>query len=286
MSVATVALGDFEITHVRAATYWWDGGTFFGVVPKTMWSRKAPSDDLNRIQVAFNSYIIRAGSYTVLIETGGGAEKLDSRALERMNLPAPISFTDVLQLQGIDPIGIDIVINSHLHWDHCSGNTRRTDAGPLPAFPRARYFASRPEWEHAHERHVRDSVSYLDENYDPLVDSGQMTLVDGDHEVLPGIRMVRAPGHNRDMMCITAESRGETFCFFSDLVPTVAHLQPSWVAAVDLFPMQTIDTKAEWLGRAAQDNWLCGFGHDASVGFARIDTDPKTYFKMRAKENA
>jgi len=271
-------LGDFEITHIPAARYWWDGGVFFGVVPKTLWSLKSPSDDLNRIQVAFNCYIVRTGEHTVLIETGGG-DKLDARARERMGLPPEVDpLPEIIARNGIDPESIDIVINSHLHFDHCGGNTNLKSARPAAAFPRARYYASRPEWEHAHERHPRDRISYNDDNYDPLVESGQMLLVDGDCEPIPGLRMRRAPGHNRDMMVVMAESHGQTFCFLSDLVPMAAHAQPTWVAAVDLFPLQSIETKLQWLTEAARQNWLCGFGHDPFIPFARIESHPKTGF--------
>ena len=169
------------------------------------------------------------------------------------------------------------ILYSHLHWDHCSGNTILRGDLVEPAFPRARYYAPRGEWEHAHERNVRDAVSYLDANYDPLVESGRMTLVEGAYEVLPGIWMRTAPGHTRDMMVVTAESAGETFCFLSDLVPTAAHVQPAWVTAFDLYPLGTIANKTKWLGAAAAGNWLCGFAHD-SVAFARIATDPKKQF--------
>ena len=166
------------------------------------------------------------------------------------------------------------MINSHLHWDHCSGNTVLTANGPVAAFPRAQYFASRGEWEHAHERHVRDSVAYIDANYDPLLAAGRMTLVEDGHEVVPGITMHRAAGHNRDMMVITAESRGQTFCFLSDLVPTAAHLQPTWVPGFDLYPLESIETRTKWLTRAVEQNWVCGFGHDPKLAFASIGYDP------------
>ncbi len=266
-------IGDFEITLLRHSVYWWDGGAMFGVVPKTLWNRKAPADELNRIEMGFNCYVIRTGRKTILIETGLG-DKRDARARERMRVPAVTEPLAAL----IDPDSVDIVVNSHLHWDHCSGNTVLRNGRAEAAFPRAQYFASRGEWEHAHERLIRDSISYLDENYDPLVESGRMTLVDGDFEIVPGVWMRRAPGHNRDMMVVTAESRGETFCFLSDLVPMAAHVQPSWVAAFDLFPLQTIETKSAWLAQAAEQNWICGFAHDPAMDFARIARDPKTQF--------
>ncbi|HEY1338860.1 MAG TPA: MBL fold metallo-hydrolase [Bryobacteraceae bacterium] len=259
--------------------YWWDGGALFGVVPKTLWSRKAVPDELNRIAVAFNCYLIRTGEHTILVETGGG-DKMDARARERMKLPPESEpLPNVIARHGFDPEAIDIVINSHLHWDHCGGNTILTTGDPIPAFPRARYFAPRGEWEHAHRRLARDSVSYIDSNYDPLIDSGRMTLAGGDTEVAPGVWMRSAPGHTRHMTVITAESGGRTFCFLSDLVPTAAHLPPTWVAAFDLYPLETIENKERWFGRAASERWMCAFAHDPELPFARIEADEKGRFR-------
>jgi glyoxylase-like metal-dependent hydrolase (beta-lactamase superfamily II) len=270
-------LGDFEILRVNETAYWWDGGALFGVVPKTLWSRKIPADELNRIPLALNCYLIRTGSHNILIETGLG-DKRDARERERMRIPAVTeSLPAVIAAQEIDPETIDIVINSHLHWDHCSGNTILRGDSVDPAFPRARYYAPRGEWEHAQEHNVRDAVAYIDTNYDPLVESGHMMLVEGDYEVAPGVWMRTAPGHTRDMVVVTAESAGETFCFLSDLVPTIAHLPPTWMPAFDLYPLETIANKTKWLRAAAQGNWLCAFGHDAAA-FARIAMDAKKQF--------
>jgi len=274
-----MVLGDFEVHLIRDGVYWWDGGAYFGVVPKTLWNEIIPADELNRVPLALNSYLIRTGEHLVLIETGGG-DKPDARARERMRLPpAHTPLPEVIARHSFDPEAIDIVINSHLHWDHCGGNTTLCGATAKAAFPRARYFAARGDWEHAHERLSRDSVSYISANYDPLVESGKMTLVDGDYEVLPGLWMRRAPGHNRDMMAVTAQSGGHTFCFLSDLVPSQAHLTPTWVTAFDLYPLQTIETKMRWLADAAQGEWICGFGHDADMDFARIQALPKSRFR-------
>ncbi|MEO7649967.1 MAG: MBL fold metallo-hydrolase [Bryobacteraceae bacterium] len=262
--------GDFQITLVREGVYHWDGGAMFGVVPKTLWGTKFHADEQNRVALAFNCYIVETGAHTVLIETGGG-NKMDDRARERMKLPAGSTpLPQVISAAGVDPDRIDIVINTHLHWDHCGWNTTVAGGIVKPTFPRATYFTRRGEWDHAHERHVRDRVSYIDANYDPLVDSGQMQLLDDDREIVPGVSVHLAPGHNSDMMVVTAASNGGVFCFFSDLVPTAAHVTPSWVPAFDLFPLQSIESKTRWLTRAAKGDWLCGWGHDAENAFSRV----------------
>jgi len=281
---ARATVGDFEITLVRAGFYWWDGGAMFGVVPKTLWSKRFETDEANRVRLGFNCYLVRTAEHGILIETGAG-DKPDHKARERMKLPetAP-GLPEILAEQGIDPESIDIVINTHLHFDHCGGNTFLAGSGARPAFPRARYYTRRGEWEHAHERHVRDRISYIDANYDPLVENGQMHLLDADLEVAPGIEMRLAPGHNRDMMVVTAASAGQTFCFFSDLIPTTAHVTPSWVAAFDLYPLQTIDTKRRWLEDAVRGQWLCGFGHDPDVAFACIKKTGQSFMAASCAE--
>ena len=265
-----IELGGLRVTLVREDVYWWDGGAMFGVVPKTLWGAKLPSDELNRVPLGFNSYIIETGEHTILLETGGG-DKLDARRRERMKLPAQaVSLSETIAAAGIDPERIDIVINSHLHWDHCGWNTVLRHGVLRPTFPRATYYTRRGEWEHAHRRHPRDSVAYIDANYDPVVEAGCMRLVDADAEVSPGVWMRPAPGHTPDMMVITAASAGRTFCFLTDLCPTAAHVTPTWVPAFDLDPIQSIDSKLQWLGAAACGEWICGFAHDPEIDFARI----------------
>lgn len=258
-----LTLGQFRITLVRAGHYYWDGGAVFGVVPKTMWSRNMPADALNRVPLAFNCYVIETGRNTVLLETGGG-HHFSPASRERMNLPVLRPLPELLS-----HFRIDTVINTHLHWDHCSGNM----LDGAPAFPEARYFTSAAEYEHAHERNVRDSISYIDDNYDPLVGSCRMELLEGNTEVVPGITLETAPGHNRDMMIVKAQSEGETFCLLADLVPTAEHLKPTWIAAFDLYPLTAIETKLHLLTEAAQKNWWCGFGHDMRHAFATVAED-------------
>jgi glyoxylase-like metal-dependent hydrolase (beta-lactamase superfamily II) len=268
--MSDLALGSFRVHLIHAGIHYWDAGTFFGVVPKTMWNKRMACDELNRLRLAFNCCVVETGRHTVLIDTGVG-HRLSPMELSRMNMPAQLPpLSEMLAEAGIDPARIDLVINTHLHFDHCGGNTIARDGCFAPAFPHARYVTQRGEWEHAHERHPRDAVSYRDSNYDPLVESGQMELVSGNTEIVPGIELEVVPGHNRDMMIVRARSDGETFCFFSDMAPTAHHVKPTWIAAVDLYPLTAIDNKTRILKQAATENWWCAYAHDADVSFSRI----------------
>lgn len=266
-------LGECRITPVRAGSYWWDGGAMFGVVPKTMWSRHQPADELNRIEAGFNCFVIETGGVRLLVETGGGVRH-DERARDRMRLPDPLSLGAVLTEAGFEPASFDIVVNTHLHWDHCGGNTM--DDGEA-AFSTARYVVQRGELLHAREQHPRDAVSYRAINYEPLIASGRMQLLDGDCDLLPEVQLRVMPGHNRDMMVVIARSEGETWCHFADLIPYAAQVSPAWVSGFDLFPLETIANKTELLTQAARENWWCSFGHDPGAAFAKIEQRDKQF---------
>jgi glyoxylase-like metal-dependent hydrolase (beta-lactamase superfamily II) len=259
-------LGNYELTLVSDGAYSLDGGAFFGVVPKTLWSRKKPADERNRVRAGLNCLLLNSGRATVLVETGMG-EKLDEKARALHEVERARSLPEEIAARGLDPASIQLVINTHLHFDHCGGNTRwEQGAGTgqaVPVFSNARYLAQRGEWEHARLRLDRDRVSYLAENYDPLVEAGRMSLIEGDCEPVPGIRVVVVPGHTRHMQVVLVQSGGGTCAFFSDLIPSTAHLTPTWVMAYDLFPLESIENKKRLLAQAAAEKWLCVFVHDA-----------------------
>lgn len=242
----------------------------FGVVPRQHWAQVFPPNEANRIALSLNCYVIETGEHTVVIDTGGGARVANDAPLSG-GLIAPHPLPELMAQDGIDPLKADVVINSHLHWDHCGGNNLSQNGRTTPSFPNAKYYCSRGEWEHAHEMNPRDAVSYDPRNFDSLVRSGQMELVREVHEPLPGIRMQTAAGHTRDLQLVTAESNGNTFCFLSDLVPTRAHLLPGWSPAFDLYPLDLVRNKTTWLSKAAAGHWTCGFAHDPTVAFAAVN---------------
>jgi glyoxylase-like metal-dependent hydrolase (beta-lactamase superfamily II) len=302
-----LTLGDFELTVFSDGTYPLDGGAFFGVVPKVMWSRKVESDDRNYVTAGLNSLVIRTGKKTVLVETGMG-NKLSDRMVKFFGQPAKL--LDNLSAAGIAPEDIDIVINTHLHFDHCGWNTIRDQAGKIvPTFPRAKYYAPEGEWQYARRPSDRDQISYVPDNYDPLVATGQMTLLQGTEEILPGISVKTFPGHTASMQAViirgslgknmevgkgttsvvpldVREERASapeapTACYISDLIPTTAHIDLTWGMSFDLYPLQTIDSKKLYYARSIPENWLTVFTHDPKTPWAYVQKDKSG--KMLAK---
>jgi glyoxylase-like metal-dependent hydrolase (beta-lactamase superfamily II) len=275
---ARTEVGDFELTVCTDGSYRLDGGAMFGVVPKVLWQKRAPADDQNRILLGLNTVVVRTGRNTVLIETGiGNKQSAKMREIQCNQELLPAS----LAAAGISVEEVDVVINSHLHFDHCGWNTTlQPDGSVTPTFPNARYFAHRGEVEHGHLQLDRDRVSYLSPNYDPLIESGQMTLLDdaairANPEVCLGVSVELFPGHTAQLMAIHIESRSQHACYVSDLIPTSAHLDPTWVMGYDLDPVACIAQRKRFYQRAIPENWLVLFTHDHETPMGRVGLNDK-----------
>ena len=265
-----LSLGDFELTIVSDGTYYLDGGAFFGIIPKVMWERKVKADEKNRVITGLNSVLIRGGKKTVLIETGIGNKIPEKMA----KIYAPqAKLLENLHAAGAAPEDIDIVINTHLHFDHCGWNTVRQGHGVRSTFPNAKYYVQEGEWRHGVEQHIRDRVSYISDNYDPLIKNGQMELLNGARDIVPGISVKVYPGHTRNMQAVMIESGGQQACYISDLIPTSAHLDPVWVMSYDLFPLETIENKQRFYDEAIPHKWLVIFTHDHQTPWAYVERD-------------
>lgn len=265
-----ITLGDFELSIVSDGIYPLDGGAFFGVVPKVMWSKKVVADERNFVPAGLNSLLIRTGKQNILVETGIG-NKLSEKMVKIYGQPAKL--LENLAAGGIAPDDIDIVINTHLHFDHSGWNTVRREDRVVATFPKAKYYVQEGEVLHGHEQHIRDAVSYISDNYDPLVNSHQMELLRGDREIVPGISVRVFPGHTFHMQAVVVTSGGKTACYISDLIPTAAHIDPSWVMAFDLSPIDTINSRERYYREALPGKWLTVFTHGADVPWAYIEKD-------------
>ncbi len=263
--------GDYRVEIVPDTEFRLDGGAMFGVVPRNLWSRVCPPDDQNRIRMNMNCLFIETPSERILVETGIG-EKWSAKHSAMYGITRERSFADSLRATtGFGPDAITIVINTHLHFDHAGGNTILSEHGnPVPAFPNARYFFSRAEYEHAEQPSERDRASYLPENWRPAYENGQVELKPADYEVVPGLSMETHAGHNRSMQCWRLERGGKTLFGFADLVPMRAHVQFPWIMGYDLFPVETLEVKKRLLPQAAREGWGCLFYHDPDAPVCKL----------------
>jgi len=262
-------LGNIEVRFIDGGAFGLDGGAMFGVVPKVLWEKKSPPDANNRIRMRANSLLVRAEKKTILIETGNGT-KLDPKLRSIYNVQDGDPLMDSLTHTGVTPDQIDLVINTHLHFDHCGGNTRVHQNRVIPTFRRARYVVQRAELEHAMNPTERDRASYFPENFASISKEGRWDLVEGDTEVLPGVSVSRIPGHNANIQAVVLSGGGKTLAFVADLLPTRHHISLPWIMAYDLFPLQTLETKRHWLSRMVAENWIVVFGHDPDVPAATL----------------
>ncbi len=279
-------LGRFDLRVVSDGEFRLDGGAMFGVVPKSMWERAKPPDEKNRIRMGTNCLLVAAGRELVLIDTGIGDKHdekfLDLHAFDRGQRRLP----DAIRAAGFEAGDVTHVVLTHLHFDHCGWNTRRDASGrAVPTFPNARYWLNRGEVEHARNPNERDRASYFPDNWEPLIAAGVAELFDDEAEVIPGLRAVKAPGHNADMCVVTidggpASAAPERAVFWADLVPTVAHVPYPWIMGYDLYPVTTLESKKRWLPRAAAEGWLGCFEHDADTPWARLVAEKPGRFRV------
>jgi glyoxylase-like metal-dependent hydrolase (beta-lactamase superfamily II) len=233
------------------------------VIPKPLWEKKAAPDARNRIKLGMNCLLVFAGHKRIVIETGAG-DKWTPKLRDIYNLDGP-RLLDQLLHYGLHPQDIDVVINTHLHFDHCGGNTRVEKDKVLATFPHARYIVQRGEFEHALNPTERDRASYFDDNYVPLQQAGKLSLLEADRAIAPGVELIRVPGHTANMQCVKLSGGGKSAFAFADLVPTAAHLPLPWIMGYDLYPMTTLENKKKWIPEVVREGWIALFSHDPAV---------------------
>jgi glyoxylase-like metal-dependent hydrolase (beta-lactamase superfamily II) len=265
-----IRIGAIEIIRLLDGTIRVDGGAMFGVVPRTLWAAKAHPDRENRIKLALNCYLVRTPDATVLLDTGVGAGIGRRYADFYSYEPCPGLLPALAEL-GLGPDAIDVVVNSHLHFDHCGGNTVQTAGGTwVPSFSRARYVVQRGEWEQALTPVERDRPSYKPARLKPLAENGQLTLVEGDVAVADGVEAVVVAGHTAHHQGVKVTAGGQTFFYLADAVPTAAHVGLDYIMSYDLYPVDTFNAKKALLARAEAEDWVLGFSHDLAMPFARL----------------
>ena len=264
-TVGRHTLGDVELITLSDGFIGLDGGAMFGVVPRTLWEKRLPPDDANRVPLGMRPLIIRTGDKTVIIDAGCG-DKMDPKSAQIYKLDRRYHLDHSLADAGLSAEDIDIVIASHLHFDHVGGFTKLGSGGALvPRFPKATYVAHRGEWDEATHPHERNRASYLQENFVPLKDAGVLTLVDDAAEIVPGVRYRRSGGHTMNHQVVMIESGGRTAVFTADMYPTSVHIPDPWVMGYDLYPMDTLAFKRAFAREAVERDYLLFFEHDPSM---------------------
>lgn len=269
------ALGDLELISLHDGFFRLDGGSMFGVVPKPLWSAKTVPDERNRITLAMRPLVVR-GARTLIIDAGLG-DKEDAKFLDIYGVDRAAHLDHSLAEAGLSPEDIDIVLATHLHFDHAGGFTARDSSGRVgPRFPRARYLVRRGEWDDAMHAHERNRASYRPENYVPLAEAGVLDLIDDDQPIMPGVRVRRTGGHNMHHQMVWMESAGRRAAFVADLIPTTAHVPDAWIMGFDLYPMDTLAAKKAFVREAIERRDLVYFEHDPAVAAGYITEEGGT----------
>jgi glyoxylase-like metal-dependent hydrolase (beta-lactamase superfamily II) len=278
-------VGRIRIHAIEAGVQQLDGGAMFGVVPKPLWEKRIPPDTWNRIPLALRCLLVEAPHALVLIDTGVGNK--ESQKFHDIygvtNKGGPTRLEDGIRDAGFEPSDVDIVLNTHLHFDHAGGNTFRDEDGHVRlSFPGARYVVQRRELDFARSRNERIRASYFPDNFEPVQDAGLWTLVEGVAEVTEGVRVVPTPGHVPFHQSVTVESDGEVACFLADICPTAAHLPLPWIMGYDLEPLVTLESKRSLWKQALEGDWLLVFEHDPRTPWGRLDPEAEG-FALRAE---
>lgn len=272
-------VGRFELALLDGGRFWLDGGGMFGIIPRSLWGRQYPPDEANRVEVHCRALLIRTPDRCVLVDPGLGAN-WEGKWKEILKL-TPGNIKAELERHGLKPADIQTCILTHLHFDHAAGALDQLYQQWVPAFPKADYVIQRDEYEHALRPGVRDRGSYRVVDVLPLAQSGRVKLIEGDAEPVPGVRLVRVGGHSPGLQAVAVESEGRHAYYLSDLVPFLAHLRPTWLAAYDLDPSAVLGEKQRLLAEAEERRGLVLLGHEPlhPAGVPKRDPDGNLFLE-------
>jgi len=268
-------IAGYNLHSIETGQFALDGGSMFGIVPKVMWETRFTPDNKNRIPMHMRCLLLEGHGQLILIDNGIGdkyTEKFGSMfAIDHSEM----NLSNSLKKLGFNFSDITDVILTHLHFDHCGGSTVRSGDSLNIAFPDATFHVQKDHWDWACMSNVREKASFLSENLDPLGESGQLRLIEGDTQLFPGVELICVDGHTKSMQLVKLQDDQRTLLFAADLLPTSAHLPPPWNMSYDLWPMTTIEEKARILEQAVTENWTIFFEHDAHTAIAEVSASER-----------
>lgn len=275
--VKNFILGDFELLFLRDGAFWLDGGGYFGIVPKVIWQKLIYSDELNRVKLHINPLLVRIGTHNILIDPGLG-NKYSDKQKNIFNMDYEPSLEQSLAEINMTTDDIDVVVATHLHFDHVGACTKFDSSGNvIPTFKNAGFYFQKDEWEDATHPNERTKGSYFLENYVPLKEAGLAKFIEGNSEIVPGISVEVTGGHTKHHQIIFIKSKGETAVYFGGIVPAVTHLKIPYTMGFDLDPITIMEKRKELYGRAIKENWLVCLEHDPENRAGYITFDGKNY---------
>jgi glyoxylase-like metal-dependent hydrolase (beta-lactamase superfamily II) len=272
-------IADYELYPILTSQFRLDGGAMFGIIPKTLWNKKMPSDELNRIQMVTRSLLLVSNDKRILIDTGNGDKwqekfkKIYEIDTTRGSLDS--SLTDV----GLTAEDITDVICTHLHFDHIGGNTKIEDGKIAPSFPNAKYWMSDVNWKVANSPSVKDKGSFMQDDWSVLAENNMINFVSGKEQFLPNIDIIISNGHTPGMMLPKISDNNNTLVYGADLIPTSSHIPLSWIMAYDVQPTITIEEKKQFYHEAVENNWILFFEHDPDISACTVQYDGKHFIK-------
>ncbi|MCX7943821.1 MAG: MBL fold metallo-hydrolase [Deltaproteobacteria bacterium] len=260
--------GNFEIFEIVPSVFGLDGGAMFGIVPKPLWSKLYPADEMNRIEMAGRIFIVKHRDRNIIIETGMG-EKFNEKFKNIYNIRV-YNLSELLKIHGLTEELITDVIISHLHFDHAGGLSKREGNNIVPVYPNAKVYVQRVQFENAWNPSIKDRGSYVRDDFEFLFKYENLVLIDGEYELMNGFKIKPVNGHSPGMQTVYINTGENDFIFTADLVPTARHIRIPYVMAYDLNPLQTISEKISLLEDAVRRQAILLFPHDIFTSAARV----------------
>ena len=271
----TTPIGAIRVTSLLDGWLSLDGGAMYGIVPKVLWEKKLPADELNRVKMAMRPLLVRTPEHTLVVESGiGQAIPPDLHERYGIHRLGP-TLDELVAAQGVDPSSVDTVACTHLHWDHSGGLCKLKDGAYVPSFPNATYVVQKGEWEIAINPSNLHKASYAPESLKPLQE--QVRTIGGDGEIVPGVSFDFTAGHTENHAVIWFESEGKHGVFFGDLVPTLSHVPMAWISAYDINAGGSFEAREKLYPKVFDRNTTCFFYHEPEYPVGHLVRDKSKY---------